>query len=84
MDPLTLRESWVYAGHQHQVAMLAALSQLGVSYVSNSSQPGVAFDCSGLTSSRGARPASPCIARAAPNSATPPRVHESAQAGDIV
>src|SRR5262245_51243351 len=33
LDPLTLRESWVYAGHQHQVAVLAALSQLGVSYV---------------------------------------------------
>jgi cell wall-associated NlpC family hydrolase len=49
LDPLTVRESWVSAGHQHQVAVLAALAQLGVSYVSNSSEPGVAFDCSGLT-----------------------------------
>ena len=36
-------------GTEHQVAVLAALAQLGVSYVSNSSEPGVAFDCSGLT-----------------------------------
>lgn len=34
----------------NQHAALAALSQLGVSYRSMASEPGVAFDCSGLTS----------------------------------
>lgn len=33
----------------NQHAALAALSQLGVAYRSRASQPGVAFDCSGLT-----------------------------------
>ena len=34
----------------HQEALLAALTQLGVAYRSSTSEPGVGFDCSGLTS----------------------------------
>ena len=85
LDPLTLRESWVSAGHQHQVAVLAALSQLGVSYVSNSSQPGVAFDCSGLTAYAWGRAGVALYRQSGvqlSNAAS--RDHDSAVAGDIV
>jgi len=54
-DPKVVRDAWARADLAHQTAVLAALSQLGVSYQSNASQPGVAFDCSGLTSFAWAR-----------------------------
>jgi hypothetical protein len=40
---------WVATTSEKQRAVLAALSQLGVPYQSLESQPGVGFDCSGLT-----------------------------------
>jgi cell wall-associated NlpC family hydrolase len=49
LDASEVRIAWVRAGHQHQVAVLAALAQLGVEYQSSTSDPGVSFDCSGLT-----------------------------------
>lgn len=49
-DPKVVRDAWARADFAHQTAMLAALSQLGVPYQYNRSDPGVAFDCSGLTS----------------------------------
>jgi cell wall-associated NlpC family hydrolase len=49
VDAGEVRMAWARAGHHHQVAVLAALSQLGVEYQSNTSAPGVSFDCSGLT-----------------------------------
>ena len=42
--------AWAAADHRHQVAVLAALVQLGAPYRSYSSHPSVGFDCSGLTS----------------------------------
>ena len=42
--------AWNSADRSHQVALLTALTQLGVEYQSMSSEPGVGFDCSGLTS----------------------------------
>ncbi|MAT03721.1 MAG: hypothetical protein CL424_01585 [Acidimicrobiaceae bacterium] len=40
---------WAAADEPKQVAMLSALTQLGVPYRSIASEPGVGFDCSGLT-----------------------------------
>lgn len=45
-----LQRAWGSADRDHQVALLNALTQLGVQYRSNTSEPGVGFDCSGLTS----------------------------------
>ncbi|WP_162942033.1 C40 family peptidase [Desertimonas flava] len=42
--------AWHSADRPHQVALLTALTQLGVEYRSMTSEPGVGFDCSGLTS----------------------------------
>jgi cell wall-associated NlpC family hydrolase len=46
-DALSLE--WASADEAKQVAVLAALTQLGVPYRSLASEPGVGFDCSGLT-----------------------------------
>jgi hypothetical protein len=44
-----LSEAWARADAEHQIAVLAAVSQLGVPYRRFAMQPGVALDCSGLT-----------------------------------
>jgi cell wall-associated NlpC family hydrolase len=44
-----LSEAWARADTEHQIAVLAAVSQLGVPYRRFAMQPGVALDCSGLT-----------------------------------
>jgi len=49
LDPVALRDAWSRADLTHQEALLAALTQLGVAYRSSTSNPGVSFDCSGLT-----------------------------------
>jgi cell wall-associated NlpC family hydrolase len=41
--------AWVATDDAHQTALLTALTQLGVEYQSATSEPGVGFDCSGLT-----------------------------------
>jgi cell wall-associated NlpC family hydrolase len=46
---VAMARAWSSVDVEHQTAVLAALSQLGVAYHSDSSQPGVGFDCSGLT-----------------------------------
>ena len=50
LDPDAVRTELAAPALANQHAALAALSQLGVSYRSMASEPGVAFDCSGLTS----------------------------------
>lgn len=50
VDPEALVGAFARADAPHQVAVLSALSQLGVEYQSMTSEPGVGFDCSGLTS----------------------------------
>ena len=45
----SLRDEWAGAPVEKQEAVLAAVSQLGVPYESLASEPGVGFDCSGLT-----------------------------------
>ena len=49
LDPVALRDAWARADLPHQKAVLAALTQIGASYVKNTSDPAVGFDCSGLT-----------------------------------
>jgi cell wall-associated NlpC family hydrolase len=44
-----LRDAWALTDIDKQTALLAALTQLGVPYRSHRSEPGVGFDCSGLT-----------------------------------
>ena len=49
LAPSQLSQEWQAANTTKQRALLSALSQLGVPYRSLTSQPGVGFDCSGLT-----------------------------------
>jgi cell wall-associated NlpC family hydrolase len=49
LDEAAMRTAWAGADLEHQRALLAALSQLGVPYRRNTSKPGEGFDCSGLT-----------------------------------
>ncbi len=85
LDPKVMRRSWAAAGHRHQIAVLAALSQLGVAYRSYSSDPDVGFDCSGLTSWAWRR-AGLRIPRSSGDqiSAAAPRRRATARAGDLV
>ena len=48
-DAGRLFTAWAKADRAHQIALLSALTQVGVPYRRNASKVGVAFDCSGLT-----------------------------------
>ena len=50
VDGPAMEQAWARTDRAHQTAVLAALTQLGVEYRSNTSEPFVGFDCSGLTS----------------------------------
>jgi cell wall-associated NlpC family hydrolase len=50
IDVTRMQTAWRNADRPHQVALLAALSQLGTPYRRYTYVPGVGFDCSGLTS----------------------------------
>ncbi len=85
LDAAEVRMAWARAGHQHQAAVLAALSQLGVEYQSNSSEPGVSFDCSGLTSYAWSRAGVSLYRQSSVQiSEAEPRDESSARAGDLV
>lgn len=49
IDPPRMIAAWQSADLSHQLALMAALSQLGVPYRHNTSRAGEGFDCSGLT-----------------------------------
>ena len=49
IDAGQLHQAWLVADQPHQIALLSALTQLGVPYRRNASKAGVGFDCSGLT-----------------------------------
>ena len=49
LDPVAVRDAWARADLPHQTAVLAALAELGKQYRFATSDPGVGFDCSGLT-----------------------------------
>jgi cell wall-associated NlpC family hydrolase len=78
-------EAWAATPEGHQLAVLAAMTQVGVPYRTNTSEAGVGFDCSGLTTyawSRAGlqltRQSSAQIREAAPLD------RASAKAGDLV
>lgn len=50
LDVTHLEAVWASADAEHQIALMAALSQLGAPYRRRSSDPEKGFDCSGLTS----------------------------------
>lgn len=49
LDPALFDAAWAQADLTHQTALMAAFSQIGVPY-RKMAEPGVGFDCSGLTS----------------------------------
>lgn len=48
VNPTALHRAWSRAPRDHQIAVLAALTQLGVPYVEGREDPYVRMDCSGL------------------------------------
>ena len=81
----SLRESWAGVSIQKQHTVLNAVSQLGVPYEYLASEPGVGFDCSGLTiwAYGGAGVEIPRVSRDQIDDAE--QIDESdAQAGDLV
>ena len=85
VDPNALTSAWAAADQEHQIAMLTGLTQLGVPYRRYKSQPGVGFDCSGITmyAWAGAGFALPHQSTAQIRAASP-RTLDTAQAGDLV
>jgi len=49
VDPSRMITAWQAADLSHQMALMAAFTQLGVPYRSMASKPNEGFDCSGLT-----------------------------------
>jgi cell wall-associated NlpC family hydrolase len=85
LSPEAMASAWAAADLEHQRALLAALSQLGVPYRRNTSKPGQGFDCSGLTTYAWSQAgfALPRNSSAQIRSAEP-RDPQTAQAGDLV
>ena len=48
LDPARLHKAWSRAPRDHQIAVLAAITQLNVKYVEGKEDPYVQMDCSGL------------------------------------
>ncbi|HEY4332097.1 MAG TPA: NlpC/P60 family protein [Ilumatobacteraceae bacterium] len=85
LDPAQINAAWSAADLDHQVALMAAFTQLGVPYHTNMSKAGVGFDCSGLTTYAWGiagqtltRQSAAQIRKAAPRTAA------TAMAGDLV
>jgi cell wall-associated NlpC family hydrolase len=85
VDAGLVHQAWALADQPHQIALLSALTQVGVPYRRNTSHEAVGFDCSGLTafawSKSGvelARQSGTQLRNAAA------RTIETAQAGDLV
>lgn len=77
--------AWSRADREHQVAVLGALTQLGVPYKRNASLPGVGFDCSGLTTFAWSMAGFQLPRNStAQIRAAEPRTFDTAQAGDLV
>lgn len=85
LDPDELEAAWADADINHQTALLAALTQVGVPYKKFAMKPGVGFDCSGLTSFAWGQ-----AGFNLPHNSTrqiraaDPRTQETAQAGDLL
>ena len=85
LDPTSVRDAWAAAGLEHQEALLAALTHLGVPYKKNTSSPGAGFDCSGLTSFAWGRAGSNLVRQSSSQiAAASPRDAQTATAGDLL
>jgi cell wall-associated NlpC family hydrolase len=85
VDAGQLSQVWQAADQTHQVALLSALTQVGVPYHRNSSKAGVGFDCSGLTAFAWGQAGVDLTRNSGSqirNAAA--RTRETAQAGDLV
>ena len=85
IEPSRMIEAWANADFAHQTALMAAMSQLGVRYRRNTSEPGVGFDCSGLTAYAWSVAGTEIAhqSRSQIRNASP-RTIDTAQAGDLV
>ena len=85
VDAGQLKQAWVAADEIHQIALLSALTQVGVPYRRNTSKPGIGFDCSGLTAFAWAQ-SGLALARHSTTQLrdAAPRTIDTAQAGDLV
>jgi cell wall-associated NlpC family hydrolase len=84
-DAGRLQQAWANADQAHQVALLSALTQVGVPYRRRTSEAGVGFDCSGLTTYAWAQSGINLYRQSAVqirNASA--RTSETAQAGDLV
>ena len=85
LDPAELEAAWADSDIQHQTALLAALTQVGVPYKKFAMKPGIGFDCSGLTSFAWGQ-----AGFNIPHNSTrqiraaDPRTKDTAQAGDLL
>lgn len=85
LDAGAMRAAWAKADTSHQVALIAAFTQLGTPYRRNSSKPGIGFDCSGLTSWSWAQAGASLFHQSATQIKTARAVtRDTAQAGDLV
>ena len=80
-----LEAAWADSDINHQTALIAALTQVGVPYKRFAMKPGVGFDCSGLTSFAWSQ-AGFNIPRNSTRQirAADPRTFDTAQAGDLL
>ena len=85
IDPALMIAAWANADLDHQTALLAGLTQVGVPYRRNASRAGEGFDCSGLTTYAWGE-AGFALAHQSTSQirAAAPRTPETAQAGDLV
>ena len=85
LDADELEAAWADSDVNHQTALLAALTQVGVPYKRFAMKPGVGFDCSGLTSFAWGQ-----AGFNLPHNSTrqiraaDPRTQDTAQAGDLL
>ena len=85
LDPDELEDAWADSDLNHQTALLAALTQVGVPYKKFARKPGIGFDCSGLTSFAWGQ-----AGFNIPHNSTrqiraaDPRTKDTAQAGDLL
>ena len=85
LDATGMQAAWRNADFDHQIAVLSALTQLGTRYRFAARSPGVAFDCSGLSSWSWAQVGVTLArqSRAQISNATPV-TRDNAQPGDLV
>ena len=85
IDPAQMAAAWSHADLEHQQALLAGLTQLGVPYRRNTSTPGVGFDCSGLTTYAWAGAGLTLVRQSSAQiQAAAPRTIDTAQPGDLM